>query len=98
MSKIEQYTSYKNSEIDWLNNIPTHWKLRTVKALFEERKEMNYPIKTNNILSLCMYRGVIPYSEKGNSGNRAKDDMTAYKLAYPDDIVLNSMNVIKSTR
>ena len=41
-----------------------------------------------------MYRGVIPYAEKGNSGNKAKEDLTAYRLAYPGDIVLNSMNVI----
>ena len=94
MEKMEKYTSYQNSGIDWLQNIPSHWEVKTVKALLQERKEMNYPVKTKNILSLCMYRGVIPYSEKGNSGNRAKDDITAYKLAYPNDIVLNSMNVI----
>jgi len=94
MSKLEEYATYKKIDISWIDEIPTHWELKTIKALFEERKEMNYPIKTRNILSLCMYRGVIPYSEKGNSGNRSKDDITAYKLAYPNDIVLNSMNVI----
>lgn len=45
-------------------------------------------------MSLTNDRGVIPYSEKGNHGNRAKDDLTGYKLAYENDIVLNSMNVV----
>ena len=59
-----------------------------------ERKEKNDPIKTNEILSLSIERGVFPYSEKVGGGNKAKEDLSAYKLAYPDDIVLNSMNVI----
>ncbi len=83
-----------DSGVEWIGKIPRHWEIQTIKALFEERREMNKPIKTDNILSLCMYRGVIPYAEKGSGGNKAKEDLTAYKIAYPDDIVLNSMNVI----
>jgi type I restriction enzyme S subunit len=37
---------------------------------------------------------VVPYSEKKSGGNKAKDDLTAYTLAYPGDIVVNSMNVV----
>ncbi|WP_331467219.1 hypothetical protein, partial [Clostridioides difficile] len=59
-----------------------------------DRKENNEPIKTSNILSLTIEKGVIPYSEKGTGGNKAKEDLTQYKLVYPNDIVLNSMNVI----
>ena len=92
--KYSKYPSYKDSGVEWLGEIPEGWKARRLKTILEERKEKNNPIKTKNILSLCMYRGVIPYSEKGNSGNKAKDDLTAYKLAYPNDIVLNSMNVV----
>ncbi|MDX4047376.1 restriction endonuclease subunit S [Aliarcobacter skirrowii] len=92
--KYKKYPSYKDSGVEWLGDIPEHWNVNTIKSLLEERKESNSPLKTENILSLCMYRGVIPYSEKGNSGNKAKEDLTAYKLAYPGDIVLNSMNVV----
>ena len=94
MSKLERYPKYKDSGVAWLGEIPEKWEVKKIKAVLKERKESNKPIKTTNILSLCMYRGVIPYSEKGNAGNKAKNDLTAYKLAYPGDIVLNSMNVI----
>lgn len=57
-----------------------------------ERK--NDPIKTDFILSLTNTKGVIPYSEKGDLGNKAKGDPSGYNLAYPGDIVLNSMNVV----
>lgn len=68
--------------------------VKSLNWLLTERKEKNDPIKTNNILSLSLKVGVIPYSEKGPGGNKAKEDLTAYILAYPGDIVLNSMNVI----
>ncbi len=91
---MPRYEEYKDSGVEWIGEIPSHWEVKSVKALLAERKEKNDPIKTTNILSLCMYRGVIPYAEKGASGNKAKDDLSAYRLAYPGDIVLNSMNVV----
>lgn len=93
-AKMAKYTAYKDSEEDWLGEVPTNWEVKTVKAIFQERKEKNNPVKTKDILSLCMYRGVIPYAEKGAAGNKAKEDLTAYRLAYPGDIVMNSMNVV----
>lgn len=92
--RLPQYDSYKDSGVSWIGDIPERWEIKSLKAVLTERKEKNNPVKTKDILSLCMYRGVIPYAEKGNSGNKAKDDLTAYRLAYPGDIVLNSMNVI----
>ncbi|HHE9102107.1 TPA: restriction endonuclease subunit S, partial [Haemophilus influenzae] len=38
--------------------------------------------------------GVTEYSDENRGGNKRKDDLSSYKLAYPNDIVLNSMNVI----
>ncbi len=91
-----RHEAYKDSGVDWIGDVPAGWKIKTIKAVLTERKEKNDPIKTKNILSLCMYRGVIPYAEKGASGNKAKEDLTAYRLAYPGDIILNSMNEIRS--
>lgn len=84
----------KESNVKWIGSIPKDWELKRLKNVLNERKENNNPIKTDNILSLTNDRGVIPYSEKGNQGNKAKEDLTGYKLAYPNDIVMNSMNVV----
>lgn len=84
----------KDSGIEWIGEIPKEWEVKRIKAVLCERNETNNPVKTDFILSLTNDRGVIPYSQKGDVGNKSKDDLTAYKLAYPDDIVLNSMNVI----
>lgn len=84
----------KESGAKWIGKIPKDWEAKRLKNVLNERKENNNPVKTDNILSLTNDRGVIPYSAKGNQGNKAKDDLTGYKLAYPNDIVMNSMNVV----
>ena len=84
----------KDSGVEWIGEIPEEWEVQNLKSILEERNEMNNPIKTESILSLTNDRGVIPYSEKGDIGNKSKEDLTKYKLVYPNDIVVNSMNVI----
>ena len=84
----------KDSGVEWIGKIPREWEVKRLKNILLERKENNNPIKTKNILSLTNDRGVIPYSEKGNTGNKSKEDLTGYKIAYPNDIVLNSMNIV----
>ncbi|MDV2454673.1 restriction endonuclease subunit S [Acinetobacter towneri] len=91
---FKKYDAYKDSGIDWIGKIPASWDVKRLKAPLAERNEKNDPIKTDFILSLTMHQGVIPQSEKTGGGNKPKEDLTAYKLARPNDIVLNSMNVI----
>lgn len=84
----------KDSGIAWLGEVPQHWNIERLQWHLREIKEINSPIKTNRVLSLTNKKGVIPYEEKGNQGNKAKASHDEYKLAYPDTLVMNSMNVI----
>ena len=93
--EFKQYPSYKKSGVEWLGDVPEHWESNRLKKYLIERNEKNSPIKTDNLLSVTMYQGVIPVSEKqGNGGNKPKENLENYKISYPNDIVLNSMNVI----
>ena len=94
IAELKPYPIYKESGLSWLGNVPEHWEILPLRGLLVERKEKNDPIKTANILSLSLQSGVIPYADKKPGGNKAKDDLSAYMLAYPGDIVLNSMNVV----
>ncbi len=91
---VQKMRKMKDSGIEWIGEIPEGWEIKRLGAILQERNEVNNPIQTTSILSLTNNRGVIPYSEKGNQGNKAKDDLTGYKIAHIGDIVLNSMNVI----
>ena len=79
---------------NWFGEFPSTWKFERLENYIYEINEKNSPIKTDNILSLTNKLGVVPYSEKGNQGNTAKESLDEYKIAYPNTIVCNCMNVL----
>lgn len=87
----------KDSNIQWLMEIPSNWELKKIKYTLQERIEKNNPVRTSDILSLTAKQGVIPYDEKEGGGNKPKEDVSAYRLAYPGDIVMNSMNILSGS-
>ena len=84
----------KDSGIAWLGQVPREWQVERLQWYVREVKESNNPIKTTQVLSLTNNRGVIPYEEKGAQGNVAKEDYSQYKVAYPNTIIANSMNIL----
>ena len=82
-----------NSNIEWLGMIPSNWNVGKFKNVLNERNQLNKDGIEKFILSLTIADGVIPYSEKQTGGNKAKEDITKYKLAKKNDIIINSMNV-----
>jgi type I restriction enzyme S subunit len=94
IENLKPYPEYKDSGLPWLGEVPAHWELKRLGSVFEERGESNEKRGVTDILSVLKDRGVIPYSEKGRIGNKASDDIGRYKIVRPDDLVLNSMNVI----
>ena len=92
---VSSMREMKDSGVEWIGYIPDTWDLKPLKAILTERKENNDPIKSENILSLTIEQGVIPIAEKNSAGgNKPKEDLTQYRLAYPNDIVINSMNIL----
>lgn len=87
----------KDSGVAWVNKIPKEWALKKIKYTLKNRNENNNPIRCRKILSLTAKQGVIPLEEKEGGGNKPKEDYSAYKLAYPNDIVMNSMNVLSGS-
>ena len=91
---MEGYVEYRDSGIPWIGNVPSHWEIVRLQTQLDEVNEKNDPVQTTQILSLTNKLGVIPYEEKGNQGNKSKEDLSTYKIAYPDCIVANSMNIL----
>lgn len=87
----------KDSGISWLGEYPSDWELKKIKYCLQERVEKNNPVRTTEILSLTAKQGVIPYDQKEGGGNKSKEDVSAYRLAYPGDIVMNSMNILSGS-
>jgi type I restriction enzyme S subunit len=91
---LTPYPAYKDSGVTWLGRVPVHWEVRRLGSLLQERRETNEGLRVTQVLSVLRERGVIPYAEKGNIGNKQSDDISRYKVVRPNDIVVNSMNVI----
>ena len=91
---LKRYPSMKDSGVPWLGAVPKHWEVLRLGALLRERGETNDDNSTTEVLSVMRERGVIPYAEKGNVGNKKSEDITRYKIVRPNDIVVNCMNVI----
>lgn len=84
----------KDSGIEWIGDIPQNWKLKRIQFCLDEINEKNIPIKTEQVLSLVKDKGVMLYEDKGNQGNKAKEDVSQYKVAYPNTLIVNSMNIL----
>ena len=84
----------KDSGVEWIGEIPSDWTLFPLKHLFVRRSQKNNPIISTERLSLSIDVGITKYADKTTNLDRFKDDFSQYQLAYPDDIVLNSMNMI----
>lgn len=84
----------KDSGVEWIGEIPENWDIERLARHLMEINEKNFPIKTTNVLSLTNKLGVIPYEDKGNQGNKAKENYEEYKVAYKDTIIANSMNIL----
>ena len=82
-----------DSGIKWIGKYPDEWNLFPLRAVVENINEKNNPIKFTNVLSLTNKLGVVPYEEKGNQGNISKEDISQYKIAYKDTVIINSMNL-----
>lgn len=81
------------TEETWLANLPPHWTTVPFGSVFTQRKEKNANLNRDFVLSVIKDRGVVPYTDKGNIGNKVSEDLSGYKLVDPGDFVLNSMNL-----
>ena len=75
---MKKYQSYKPSGVEWIGEIPEGWNVKKLKELFVNRNEKNEDL-CEDFLSLTKDRGVIPYSEKGNVGNKTSEDIGKYR-------------------
>jgi type I restriction enzyme S subunit len=73
--------------------MPPSWSSVPFGSIFTQGKRKNSRLQRDFVLSVIKDRGVIPYTEKGNVGNKVSDDLSGYKLVDKGDFVLNSMNL-----
>lgn len=78
-----------SSGIDHIGLVPPHWRLTRLKALFRQTKRQDHSDKT--VLSVYREFGVIDKSSRSDNINKTPEDLSAYQLVQPGDLVVNKM-------
>ncbi|HDC4684269.1 TPA: restriction endonuclease subunit S [Enterobacter cloacae] len=89
MAKYKAYPEYKDSGVEWLGEIPNHWKTVSISRLFSRVKRTGYTEK--ELLSVYRDYGVIPKSSRDDNNNKPSEDLSPYQLVQPNDLVMNKM-------
>lgn len=86
---LRKYDSYKNSEVNWLGNVPTNWDVVRNKDVFTERNSLSDTGK-ETLLTVSHITGVTPRSEK-NVNMFLAESNEGYKICQKGDLVINTM-------
>src|SRR5690554_1386476 len=87
-----RYPEYKETNVERLGSIPSHWQLLPCRAIVDECMDKNTDARIQDYLSLMANVGVIRYEDKGDVGNKKPDDLSKCKIVRPGNLVINSMN------
>ena len=89
---LAPYPAYKDTGLEWLGQIPTHWDVRRFKLLLREIEARSEDGK-ERLLSVSQYTGVTPRRTKAGSGeaDTRAESLIGYKRVTPNDLVVNIM-------
>jgi len=82
----------RDSGVEWIGEIPAHWKILSNRSLFNERVEPGR--KELPLLSVSIHSAVSnkEMAEEDNIRGRVKiEDKSQYNLVQPNDVVYNMM-------
>jgi len=93
-----RYPEYKDSGVEWLGEVPTHWRVLPTKRGFTRLKELNTGMTCENRLALTM-AGVVPRSLDDLEGLQASE-FESYQIFEPNDLAFKLIDLqnIKTSR
>jgi len=91
-SKVEM----KDSGIEWIGNIPSHWDIHPVGCYFGERKRKNRLGEESNLLSLS-YGRVIRKDINANGG-LLPESFNTYNIVEENDIIIRPTDLQNDKR
>lgn len=95
---LDKTAEMKDSEIEWIGQIPKHWELKRGKDLFKYIKKINKQLECKNVLSLT-YNGVINKDYNTKAGLNPESYET-YQFVDKNDLIFKLIDLenIKTSR
>lgn len=88
---MEKYNKYKDSEVQWLGEIPSHWKMKRLASMFVGEVEINKEYRIKRAFKFN-YGDLVPKNEVGDL-EEYKNVYTKYSLIKKGDIIINGLNL-----
>lgn len=86
---MHHYENMRDSGIEWIGEVPSHWKTTRMKAIFRAKSVKNHP--NAEVLSLYRDFGVLPKSSRDDNHNVTSEDTSQYKYVEKGNLVINKM-------
>lgn len=89
---LSSYKKYKDSGLDWLGEVPTHWDTPKCKLIYREVVDLS-TTGCEDLLSVSEYYGVKKRSEVMDDDDHISraESLEGYKKCKPNDLVINIM-------
>jgi type I restriction enzyme, S subunit len=91
MVTFPKYESYKDSGVEWLGEIPSHWELQPGRAYLKPQKVKNTGNKVNTVLSLSYGKIVIKPEEKLHG--LVPESFETYQIVEPGNIIVRATDL-----
>lgn len=86
MSEITTYEKIKDSGIEWIGSVPSHWRIHTLYQLVTQVKEKNSDLQEKNLLSLSY--GKVKRKDIDSPDGLLPASFDGYNIIEARDIVL----------
>ena len=88
---MERYNEYKDSSVQWLGEIPSHWDMQRWRFLLTENKVKNTDCKVK--VQLQFKYGDIVRKANQDEDAGVLETISKYTVVAPDDIMINGLNL-----
>ena len=88
---FQKYPVYKNSETEWIGEIPKHWSIKRLKYLFSINKRISGELGYD-VLSITLNGIKVKDIESGEG--QLSMDYSKYQLVYKGDFAMNHMDLL----
>ncbi|WP_278368369.1 restriction endonuclease subunit S [Marinobacter salarius] len=82
---FSKYVDMKESRLDWVGRVPSHWEIKPLFSIFEESRQSNKGMKSTNLLSLSY--GNIVRKDIGTLDGLLPESFETYQVVKPNNIV-----------
>jgi type I restriction enzyme S subunit len=86
-----RYPRYKDSGVEWLGDLPKHWRIERVRWLCKIKKrivgELGYDV-------LSITQGGIKVKDPESNDGQVSMDYSKYQLVEPNDFAMNHMDLL----